>query len=632
MKTLFKHIIFTALFVFFAKSTLQAQSACDLENDYTTVCIGNPQTYPAATSGSGRAHTINPGNNYGCLSSTPNPAWFYFKVDTSGSLKINQTNSTNADVDGALWGPFDSLNDIQTNCNSFSAPMACDYLANSYFSFNVNVTAGKFYVLLVTNYSGSATNITLADGGSTATTNCNPDIQIEKTVDKSNADELESFTWTISAENKGITDATNLVITDILPTEVSYVSHTGGTYNTSNGQWNIGTLAPNQTATLTITSTANSGTGGCTITNTVSNVSLNETEIGAAIDDLSESIFINDTTDPVSPTLVTLTDECTITAPIPTTTDMFCGTSVIVTGTTSDPTTYNTQGTHIITWNFDDGNGNDINVNQTIIIDDNTAPTTPTLATLTGECSATAIAPTTTDACVGTITGTTSDPLTYSDQGTYTISWNFNDGNGNSTTANQTIIIDDITDPITPSIATITGECSATATAPTTTDNCSGSITGTTSDPLTYSTQGTHIITWNFDDGNDNSISVNQSIIVTSAPTITSHPQEQNITAGSNATFSVGASYADTYQWQVSTDGGVSYNDIATGVDYSGTQTSTLTAISVQIDKKGYVFRAIISKAGNALCSPATSDGAILLITTRHIITNRRITYRVNRD
>ncbi|MBO3100343.1 hypothetical protein, partial [Gelidibacter pelagius] len=104
----------------------------------------------------------------------------------------------------------------------------------------------------------------------------------------------------------------------------------------------------------------------------------------------------------------------------------------------------------------------------------------------------------TTDNCGATITGTTSDPLTYSTQGTHVITWNFDDGNGNSINVNQNVIIDNITNPAIPTLADVTGECSATATVPTTTDNCGATITGTTSDPLTYSTQGTHVITWNF--------------------------------------------------------------------------------------------------------------------------------------
>jgi hypothetical protein len=83
-----------------------------------------------------------------------------------------------------------------------------------------------------------------------------------------------------------------------------------------------------------------------------------------------------------------------------------------------------------------------------VIVDDVTAPAVPTLANITGECSATATAPTTTDNCSGTITGTTTDPTTYSAQGTYTITWTFDDGNGNTSTATQTVIVDDVTAPL----------------------------------------------------------------------------------------------------------------------------------------------------------------------------------------
>ncbi|MFT5567051.1 MAG: gliding motility-associated-like protein, partial [Glaciecola sp.] len=45
-----------------------------------------------------------------------------------------------------------------------------------------------------------------------------------------------------------------------------------------------------------------------------------------------------------------------------------------VTGTTTDALTYTAQGTHVITWSFDDGNGNVITVNQNVIITDTTNP------------------------------------------------------------------------------------------------------------------------------------------------------------------------------------------------------------------------------------------------------------------
>ena len=224
-----------------------------------------------------------------------------------------------------------------------------------------------------------------------------------------------------------------------------------------------------------------------------------------------QNVVIDDVTPPVTPTLTDVTGECTATAVAPTTTDACAGT---ITGTTTDALTYSTQGTHVITWTFDDGNGNSINVPQNVVIDDVTPPVTPTLTDVTGECTATAVAPTTTDACAGTITGTTTDALTYSTQGTHVITWTFNDGNGNSINVPQNVVVDDVTPPVTPALTDVTGECTATAVVPTTTDACAGTITGTTTDPVTYSTEGTHVITWTFDDGNGNSIDVAQNVVI----------------------------------------------------------------------------------------------------------------------
>lgn len=225
----------------------------------------------------------------------------------------------------------------------------------------------------------------------------------------------------------------------------------------------------------------------------------------------TQNVVIDDQHDPVIPALTDQAVECSDTVVAPTTTDNCAGT---VTGTTTDPIVYTSLGIYVITWTFDDGNGNSIQVTQNVIVGDLTDPEIPDLPDLTGECSVTATVPTTTDACAGTITGTTTDPLTYSSQGSFVINWTFDDGNGNSIVVPQTVIVDDISDPDIPTLPDVTGECSATATTPTTTDACAGIITGTTSDPLTYTDQGTHVIQWTFDDGNGNSIVVPQNVIV----------------------------------------------------------------------------------------------------------------------
>ncbi|WP_242132459.1 HYR domain-containing protein, partial [Aestuariivivens marinum] len=72
--------------------------------------------------------------------------------------------------------------------------------------------------------------------------------------------------------------------------------------------------------------------------------------------------------------------------------------------------------------------------------------------------------------------------------GITTQTWEERDASNVATgnTCSFTVTVNDNEDPVTPSLADVTGECSATATAPTTTDACAGTITGTTSDPLTY--------------------------------------------------------------------------------------------------------------------------------------------------
>ncbi|PKO96045.1 MAG: hypothetical protein CVU14_11245, partial [Bacteroidetes bacterium HGW-Bacteroidetes-9] len=82
------------------------------------------------------------------------------------------------------------------------------------------------------------------------------------------------------------------------------------------------------------------------------------------------------------------------------------------------------------------------------------------LPDISGECDASVTPPTATDNCAGIVTGTTSDPLSYASQGTYTITWIYTDGNGNTATQTQNVIVDDNTAPVVPVLADAAGECS----------------------------------------------------------------------------------------------------------------------------------------------------------------------------
>jgi hypothetical protein len=241
---------------------------------------------------------------------------------------------------------------------------------------------------------------------------------------------------------------------------------------------------------------------------------------------------VHDTTAPVAPTIANAIGECSVTVTAPTASDNCAGN---ITGTTSDPLTYSIQGTYTVHWSFYDGNGNTSTANQTVIVDDVTVPVAPTIANATGECSVTVTAPTASDNCAGNIIGTTSDPLTYSSQGTYTLHWSFNDGNGNISTANQTVIVDDVTAPIISCPANINvnvdpNSCSAvvTYTAPIGTDNCSGATTTQTAGLPSGSTfpVGTTINTFKVTDVGGNTAECSFTVTVTDniLPVITLKP------------------------------------------------------------------------------------------------------------
>ncbi|HAX96092.1 MAG TPA: hypothetical protein DCY35_06185, partial [Prolixibacteraceae bacterium] len=144
-------------------------------------------------------------------------------------------------------------------------------------------------------------------------------------------------------------------------------------------------------------------------------------------------------------------------------------------------------------------------------------PVVSVLPEVRGECSVTVDAiPTALDECGKTITGTTTDLLTYSTQGTYTITWNYDDGNGNTASQTQTVVVDDTTAPVpaVAELAEVKGACSISVTAPTANDNCAGTITGTTTDATTYTVPGTYTINWIYSDGNGNSSSQSQTVTV----------------------------------------------------------------------------------------------------------------------
>jgi len=186
-----------------------------------------------------------------------------------------------------------------------------------------------------------------------------------------------------------------------------------------------------------------------------------------------------------------------------------------------------------------------------VIVADVTAPVADMalLPDVINECIASVTAPTATDNCVGAVTATTSDPLAYDAQGSYIIHWTYSDGNGNTSTQEQNVLVADVTAPVADKaiLSDVTGECSASAIAPTATDNCAGVITATTSDPLSYEVQGSYLIHWTYSDGNGNSSTQEQNVIVAdvTAPSIVCNNDTTVMAIGINGHYSVVGSTFD---------------------------------------------------------------------------------------
>jgi hypothetical protein len=164
-------------------------------------------------------------------------------------------------------------------------------------------------------------------------------------------------------------------------------------------------------------------------------------------------------------------------------------------------------------------------------------------------------------------------------------------------------------------------------------DNCTTNPTVTYINDVSDGGSDPEIITrtYRVTDGSSNSIDVTQTITIQSIVANT-QPTNQTVIVGNQASFTSNWTNADTYRWDVSVDVGATFSAIIDGSEYAGTQTSTLTVNNTAVAKNGFVFRVIATNSTSSCPNGVTSTSAILTIKVGTVITNRRITYRVNQN
>jgi hypothetical protein len=129
-------------------------------------------------------------SNQGCLlSSERQTSWYYFQIQTGGTLEMTIDPLNNVDYDYALWGPMSSY-----TCPVSGTPVRCSYASGvttfintgSYntgigapgtetsdgtggaldgWSSTLNVLTGEFYILVIDNFQVDNTPFTLSWGG-----------------------------------------------------------------------------------------------------------------------------------------------------------------------------------------------------------------------------------------------------------------------------------------------------------------------------------------------------------------------------------------------------------------------------------------------------------------------------------
>ncbi|GEP42064.1 carboxypeptidase regulatory-like domain-containing protein [Brevifollis gellanilyticus] len=106
--------------------------------------------------------------------------------------------------------------------------------------------------------------------------------------------------------------------------------------------------------------------------------------------------------------------------------------------------------------------------------------------------------------------------------------------------------------------------------------------------------------------------------VVSKSPKFTTHPADQTVNAGLNATFSVVVTGdpAPSIKWQRSVNSGASWTDLVNGPGHNGVTTSVLSVMNLTANQSGHRYRVV---ATNTLGS-MNSNSATLLVSSVPVI------------
>ena len=115
-----------------------------------------------------------PGPHYACLSTQPNPAWYYMRIDHPGGMLIDMESNPQKDIDYCCWGPFDDPFAPCPNGLTANKVVSCSYSPNPHEICEIpnTATTGEYYILIITNYSNQPCTISFEKTSGDGTTDC----------------------------------------------------------------------------------------------------------------------------------------------------------------------------------------------------------------------------------------------------------------------------------------------------------------------------------------------------------------------------------------------------------------------------------------------------------------------------
>ena len=199
---------------------------------------------------------------------------------------VSSTAASNYDVinlpvinyDPTILQPVNMTTTFAANTtNNIQIPLPGTNSFVSVWYFRVIGTGLTSVYGLITDLSGASYHYN-SDFGVNITVNATKeaDLAITKTVNNTSPTVGQNVAFTITAKNNGPNDATLVLVNDLLPAGLSFVSAnaTQGSYNSITGVWTIGNLSVNGTAILTIVATVTSAGQ----INNIANITGNETD------------------------------------------------------------------------------------------------------------------------------------------------------------------------------------------------------------------------------------------------------------------------------------------------------------------------------------------------------------------